>query len=119
METILLMLPTIFSFTTGVLIAWGIYLMLVLSSLANIIPDGEGKQAKKWCIFFLAATTFTLFSLLFIFPTFAAFHISTIIFVEIWYATFLYRVNASPWSTPCHELMQKLNPPKIPITIQK
>jgi len=119
METILLFLPTIFSFLTGILIAWGIYLMFVLSSIALMLPEGPRRLAKKWCICFLGGVSLTLFLLLFLFTGFAAFHISTILFIEIWYMSFLYRVNTAPWSTPCDTLIQKMAVAKVTIPIHK
>jgi len=108
METLLLFLPTIFSFLSGILISWGIFVMYRLSTIIEE-STGEIKSAQKWCIGCIAITTLMLASLLFFFTSFAAFHMSTILFLEIWYGIFLTRITFTPWNTPCKILVQKRN----------
>lgn len=106
MESMLLLLPAIFSFFSGILISWSMFLayrLIILSKAAQ----PETKTAELWCVGGILVITALLFSFLFIFTEFAAFHMSTIIFFEIWYAFFLYRISATPWNTPCHILHEK------------
>lgn len=106
MESILLFLPIFFSFFTGMLIAWSLYLMIIMTckSKANI---GYSKNLiKTICLCVMFAFSVFLTSILFIFTAFAAFHMATILFLEIWYITFLYRITISPWNTPCHQLVE-------------
>lgn len=95
METVLLLLPTIFSFMSGILIAWSTYLLYKLAGDSETI-DPMITITHGWCILLITAITLSLILILFVFTTFAAFHMSTIIFLEIWYATFLYHVSYAP-----------------------
>jgi len=106
MESILLFLPTFFSFFTGILIAWSIYLLVVMLCQSKTTISHSKKTIKMMCLYSILIFTVFLFSTLFIFTSFAAFHMPTILFLEIWYVTFLYRITISPWSTPCHQLVE-------------
>jgi len=118
METILLFLPTFFTFFTGILISWGIYLIMSLIYMPNKKLDYSKKLIKNICLFAICSFTFFLVCALFIFTTFTAFHMPTILFLEIWYATLLYRITATPWDTPCHELVNWLKARKNPILLR-
>ncbi len=119
METILLFLPTFFIFFTGMLISWGIYLMVVMVCKSEKDTSQDKKIIKKICLFGILVITTFLAGNLFIFTAFAAFHMPTILFLEIWYSTFLYRITVSPWSTPCQQLIDKFTIRKKPQTIQQ
>lgn len=108
METILLFLPMFFIFFTGILIAWSAYLIAVMSCLAEKNIGRDKKTIKTMCLYVIAGFALFLLGNLFIFTSFAAFHMPTILFLEIWYVTFLYRITDSPWNTPCHQLVDKL-----------
>lgn len=118
MEIVLLLLPIIFSFLSGILISWGIFVMYRLSATIEI-STGEIKTAQKWCMFCVAMTTLVLTLLLFFFPTFAAFHMSTIMFLEFWYSIILVRITLTPWNTPCKLLIPKNIQHGIAFHIQK
>jgi len=99
METVLLLLPTIFSFMSGILIAWSTYLLYKLTGDSET-TDPTIKITNGWCMLLIAVIAISLIFILFVFTTFAAFHMSTIIFLEIWYATFLYHVSYAPAQQP-------------------
>lgn len=119
METILLFLPTIFSFFTGILVSWGIYLCVVLAFFSADFKNDTGKLVKNVCLVSLCTVNIFLLLLLFIFTSFTAFHMVTIIFIEIWYITFLYRVTIAPWNTPCHVIINAISNSKTTPIIQK
>lgn len=108
METFLLLLPAIFSFFTGILISWGLYLCVVLHMFSDEFKEDQHNPMKNMCLIIVSLSTIFLFLLLFIFIDFASFHMVTILFIEIWYANFLYRITISPWNTPCHIFISSL-----------
>lgn len=111
MEAILLFLPILFVFFTGTLISWGIYLMIIMMFPAR---KYNKKNIKNMCLMAILIATIFLVGNLFIFTGFAAFHMPTILFFEIWYITFLYRITISPWNTPCHQLVNRFKRFKKP-----
>lgn len=109
METLLVFLPTIFSFFTGLLISWGVYLGTVMILFSPKFDNDTHNLIKYICLGCLCTMNIGLLSLLFIFTGFAAFHMVTILFIEIWYADFLYRMTITPWNTPCHTILRNLS----------
>jgi len=97
MELLLSTLPIIFSFWTGILIAWGGFAGY---KTAMTIYDVSkmGRKVRNSDIFqtaTLSIGTALLIIVLFIVPHFAAFHLDTILFLEIWYSIFLMNVTES------------------------
>ncbi len=119
METFLLFLPIIFSFFTGILISWGIYLCVLLTFFSSDFKNDTGKLVRNMCILSLCTVNIFLLLLLFVFTAFASFHMVTILFIEIWYITFLYRISIAPWNTPCHALLDNISKTKSIRIIQK
>ena len=118
METFLLLLPTIFCFFSGILVSWGAYLTYGFVSTLKEIDDKSDKMAELLCILMILAVSISIILLLFVFTEFAAFHMSTILFLEIWYALFLYRLAITPGYTPCHVIIRHSTPSKPLFHIQ-
>jgi hypothetical protein len=95
MEELLSVLPLIFCFWTGILIAWGAYDGY---KSAAIISDviGMGRAIRSSDVIQLVITiivTPLLFIALFVVPQFVSLHLDTILFLEIWYSLFLFYVT--------------------------
>jgi hypothetical protein len=119
METLLLFLPTIFCFFSGILVSWGAYLAYGFVATLTNVNDKTDKLAEIMCIVVILTATVSILLLLFLFTAFAAFHMSTILFLEIWYTFFLYRLSVTPGFTPCHIILQHSIPSKPLFHIHK
>ena len=119
METFLLFLPTIFCFFSGILVSWGAYLAYGFVATLTNVDDKTDKLAEIMCILVILVATISIILLLFLFTEFAAFHMSTILFLEIWYALFLYRLATTSGYTPCHVIIWRSAPSKTLFHIHK
>lgn len=97
MEALIISLPILYCFFTGILIAWGMQVFACLYSIINTVTHYR-KRARTLEVIQLsivAIVTIVLFILLFYATSFAAFHMASIFFSEIWYAIFLFYVTSS------------------------
>jgi len=91
MEFFIMFMPTIFCIVTGLLIAWGIQIAACLTTIMynshtyrHYIRIDDIIQT-----IFIGIMTMLLFGFMFIFPSFAAFHMPSIIVFELWYTAYL------------------------------
>jgi hypothetical protein len=110
MQGLLSLLPYIFCFWTGILIAWGAYNGY---KSAAIITDvmSMGRNIRSSDIIQLVVTmivTPLLVVALFVVPQFVSLHLDTILFLEIWYSLFLFYVTEHLFyaEEPLHQLKQ-------------
>jgi len=113
MEHLITLLPIVFSLLTGILISWGIHIGMCLFSTIKIIQHLRGQVRHSDLIQMAAIVSITsvLSVLLFFVPQFAATHMITIVFVEIWYMIFLFFVSETAFmsETNVKELKHRYN----------
>lgn len=97
MELLLSTLPAIFAFFTGILIAWGGFAgyKTVMTMFDFIDMGRKVRHSDMWQAVSLLFGTILLVIVLFVTPQFAAFHLDTILFLEILYSLFLFKVTES------------------------
>jgi len=97
MELLLSTLPAIFAFFTGILIAWGGFAgYKTVTTMYDVIDMGRKvRHSDMYQAVCLLSGTVLLVIVLFVTPQFAAFHIDTILFLEILYSLFLINVTES------------------------
>lgn len=89
MEYLITILPVIFSIATGLLIAWSIQSSMSLIDILVLVKHHTRTSDVLRSCGILCATLF-LFFILFVATEFAAFHMITILILEVWYAVYLY-----------------------------
>ena len=95
MEGILSLLPAIFCFWTGILIAWGFFAGYKSAAIIHdVVEMGRKVRTSDLAqVVTIAVVTSLLFIVMFVTPQFTAFHMDTILFLEIWYSIFLLYVT--------------------------
>lgn len=91
MEDILLHLPQVFSYLTGMVIAFGVVTSIELHKVMICARKRSGEARNTDLALFVVFTTTTIFLLgaLFLFPTFTSQHMNLLVILEFWYASFL------------------------------
>lgn len=116
MEFLIEHLSLIFSYFTGILITWGLYLGYEHHNVIsfNKTVDNSHCLADEIQMKFLFVMSLILAAILFVFPT-SITHILDILFgLEIWYAVSLSRISVNVYKSLklIHEITPKLDHPK-------
>jgi len=95
MEHVLLLIPTFFCILTGILIAWGVQTETSIINIVRIVSQFKDSVRPTEYLrgTVIGVATILLAVLLFAVPEFAAFHMVTILLMELWYAAFLFCVS--------------------------
>jgi len=120
MQGLLSLLPFIFCFWTGILIAWGAFTGYKNATIVHNVLS-SGRKARRSDLIQLSVITIAtslLITALFILPQFVAYHLDTILFLEIWYSLFLlyitehsfYVANSFKKNTTSHEAITHFHP---------
>ena len=94
MNEFIMLMPIIFTISSSLLLAWSI--MLIFKLLNLHCQETKLKKLEKIYLGAIISVTIIITSLLFIFTNFAAFHMSTLILLEIWYFVFLCSAEEFP-----------------------
>ena len=95
MNEFIMLMPIIFTISSSLLLAWS--LMLIFKLLNLHCKETKLKKLEKFYLGAIFTVAIIITSLLFIFTEFAAFHMSTLILLEIWYFVFLCSAEEFPY----------------------
>ena len=113
MDQLLSLLPIIFSFQTGMLIALGLFNLLQILSTICVMCTASRKirESDVAVAGFITIVSIILGLMLFVTSEFVSFNLEAIIFLEMWYAIFLFHVTK--YSTASCAVMGKIKHPII------